>query len=190
MSTRVVITGVAGFIGSHLADALLDRGYAVVGIDNLLTGDVANITHLANRDFLFIEHDVTNYIYLDGPVDFVLHWASPASPIDCFSERRTSEHSIPPTGSPLISTIQSLSWHVCDQVRPPSSDHSRTRQEQWMIRPSSNSTKVELCPKGRAWMEIASSGSVMGTFDMGKIRSCGSQVTRCESGEHSYKNDS
>ncbi len=82
MSTRVVITGVAGFIGSHLADALLDRGYAVVGIDNLLTGDVANITHLANRDFLFIEHDVTNYIYLDGPVDFVLHWASPASPID------------------------------------------------------------------------------------------------------------
>ena len=82
MSTRVVITGAAGFIGSHLADALLDRGYAVVGIDNFLTGDVANITHLANRDFLFIEHDVTNYVYLDGPVDFVLHWASPASPID------------------------------------------------------------------------------------------------------------
>ena len=64
------------------ADALLDRGYAVVGIDNLLTGDLANIAHLANRDFEFIKHDVTNYINVDGPVDFVLHWASPASPID------------------------------------------------------------------------------------------------------------
>ena len=79
---RVVITGAAGFIGSHLAETLLDRGYAVVGIDNLLTGDLANIAHLANRDFHFIKHDVTNFIYLDGPVDYVLHWASPASPID------------------------------------------------------------------------------------------------------------
>jgi dTDP-glucose 4,6-dehydratase len=83
MSTpRVVITGAAGFIGSHLAETLLDRGYAVVGIDNLLTGDLANIAHLAGRDFVFIKHDVTNYINVDGPVDFVLHWASPASPID------------------------------------------------------------------------------------------------------------
>jgi dTDP-glucose 4,6-dehydratase len=79
---RVVITGAAGFIGSHLAEALLDRGHTVIGIDNLLTGDVANIAHLTNRDFHFIKHDVTNYIYIDGPVDFVLHWASPASPID------------------------------------------------------------------------------------------------------------
>ena len=79
---RVVITGAAGFIGSHLAEALLDRGHTVIGIDNLLTGDVANIAHLAHRDFSFIKHDVTNYIYIDGPVDFVLHWASPASPID------------------------------------------------------------------------------------------------------------
>jgi dTDP-glucose 4,6-dehydratase len=79
---RVVITGAAGFIGSHLAETLLDLGYAVVGIDNLLTGDIANISHLANRDFLFIKHDVTNYIYIEGPVDVVLHWASPASPID------------------------------------------------------------------------------------------------------------
>jgi dTDP-glucose 4,6-dehydratase len=78
----VVITGAAGFIGSHLAEALLDRGHTVIGIDNLLTGDTANITHLANRDFVFIKHDVTNYIYVEGPVDFVLHWASPASPID------------------------------------------------------------------------------------------------------------
>ncbi len=79
---RVVITGAAGFIGSHLSEALLDRGYSVVGVDNLLTGDVANIAHLANRDFTFIKHDVTNYIYIEGPVDAVLHWASPASPID------------------------------------------------------------------------------------------------------------
>src|SRR5438094_9125650 len=82
MKQRVVITGAAGFIGSHLAEALLDRGYSVIGIDNLLAGDTANISHLQNRDFLFIKHDVTNYIYIDGPVDFVLHWASPASPID------------------------------------------------------------------------------------------------------------
>jgi dTDP-glucose 4,6-dehydratase len=82
MKQRVVITGAAGFIGSHLAETLLDRGYAVIGIDNLLTGDIANIAHLHNRDFSFIKHDVTNYIYIEGPVDFVLHWASPASPID------------------------------------------------------------------------------------------------------------
>src|ERR1700686_1176394 len=79
---RVVITGAAGFIGSHLAETLLDRGYAVVGIDNLLTGETANISPLINRDFEFVKHDVTNSIYIAGPVDFVLHWASPASPID------------------------------------------------------------------------------------------------------------
>src|SRR6202165_5356400 len=82
MKKRVVITGAAGFIGSHLGEALLHRDCTVIGIDNLLTGDVANISHLVNRDFTFIKHDVTNYIYIDGPVDFVLHWASPASPID------------------------------------------------------------------------------------------------------------
>ncbi len=82
MPKRVVITGAAGFIGSHLAETLLDRGFSVVGIDNLLTGDPSNIAHLAGRDFQFIKHDVTNYIYVDGHVDYVLHWASPASPID------------------------------------------------------------------------------------------------------------
>ena len=79
---RVVITGAAGFIGSHLSEELLDRGYSVVGIDNLLTGDLANVAHLRDRDFQLIRHDVTNYIDVDGHVDFVLHWASPASPID------------------------------------------------------------------------------------------------------------
>jgi dTDP-glucose 4,6-dehydratase len=80
--SRIVITGAAGFIGSHLSETLLDRGHSVVGIDNLLTGDTANIAHLAGRDFVFIKHDVTNYIYVEGPVHAVLHWASPASPID------------------------------------------------------------------------------------------------------------
>src|SRR5437868_14127270 len=82
MKQRVVITGAAGFIGSHLAETLLERDFAVVGVDNLLTGSTANIAHLTNRDFVFIKHDVTNYIYIEGPVDVVLHWASPASPID------------------------------------------------------------------------------------------------------------
>ena len=82
MKKRIVITGAAGFIGSHLCDALLERGYAVVGVDSLLTGSIDNIAHLVNRDFTFIKHDVTNYIYIAGPVDYVLHWASPASPID------------------------------------------------------------------------------------------------------------
>src|SRR4051794_10660504 len=79
---RIVITGAAGFIGSHLSDALTARGDTVVGIDNLSTGDMSNIEHLRAPDFVFIKHDVTNYIYVEGPVDCVLHWASPASPID------------------------------------------------------------------------------------------------------------
>ena len=82
MKQNVVITGAAGFIGSHLSEALLDRGYAVIGIDNLLTGDLSNISHLTGKDFRFIKHNVTNHINLEEPVEFVLHWASPASPID------------------------------------------------------------------------------------------------------------
>ena len=78
----VVITGAAGFIGSHLSEAFLARGYSVIGIDNLLTGDVANITHLMNQDFTFLKHDVTTAIHIDDDVDLVMHWASPASPID------------------------------------------------------------------------------------------------------------
>ena len=79
---RTVVTGAAGFIGSHLCEELLNRGHSVVGIDNLVTGDMANIAHLRDRDFQLIRHDVTHYIDVDGPVDSVLHWASPASPID------------------------------------------------------------------------------------------------------------
>ncbi len=76
------MTGAAGFIGSHLSEYLLDRGLSVIGMDNLVTGDVANIEHLGHRDFRFVKHDVTNYIVIEGPLDYVFHFASPASPID------------------------------------------------------------------------------------------------------------
>jgi dTDP-glucose 4,6-dehydratase len=78
----VLVTGGAGFIGSHLCDFLLAQGSEVVCMDNLLTGSVANIAHIRDRRFLFIHHDVTNYIVIDGALDYVLHFASPASPID------------------------------------------------------------------------------------------------------------
>ena len=80
---RVVITGGAGFLGSHLADLFLSRGHEVICIDNFITGSPQNIKHLFGREgFTFIKHDVTNYIHVDGPLDYVLHFASPASPID------------------------------------------------------------------------------------------------------------
>ena len=79
---RVVITGAAGFLGSHLAETLLDMGFSVAGIDNLVTGDRANIAHLRKRDFEFSRQNVSDHIKVKGRVDFVLHWASPASPID------------------------------------------------------------------------------------------------------------
>jgi dTDP-glucose 4,6-dehydratase len=79
---RALVTGAAGFIGSHLSELLLDRGFSVVGMDNLLTGDLANIEHLAGRDFVFVKHDITNYIHVPGPLDCIFHFASPASPID------------------------------------------------------------------------------------------------------------
>jgi dTDP-glucose 4,6-dehydratase len=79
---RALVTGAAGFLGSHLSEHLLDRGFSVVGMDNLLTGDVANIQHLTGRDFVFVKHDVTNFINLEGPLDWIFHFASPASPID------------------------------------------------------------------------------------------------------------
>lgn len=78
-----VVTGAAGFLGSHLSDRLLSEGYRVIGIDNLLTGNLRNIEHLTgNSDFEFIRHDVTNFINVPGEVHLVFHMASPASPID------------------------------------------------------------------------------------------------------------
>ncbi|MFM7173156.1 MAG: UDP-glucuronic acid decarboxylase family protein [Caldilinea sp.] len=80
---RILVTGGAGFLGSHLCDRLLAEGHDVVAMDNLITGSTDNIAHLAgNRRFQFVHHDVTNYIYLSGPLDAILHFASPASPID------------------------------------------------------------------------------------------------------------
>jgi len=79
---RIVITGAAGFIGSHLAETLLGRGYSIVGVDNFITGDKANIAHLAGRDFELIEHNVSKPFFVSGDVNYVLHFASPASPID------------------------------------------------------------------------------------------------------------
>jgi len=78
-----VVSGGAGFLGSHLSDRLLAEGHRVIALDNLVTGNTDNIAHLAgNQDFTFIHHNVTNYIYLPGPVNYIFHFASPASPID------------------------------------------------------------------------------------------------------------
>ena len=83
MKKCAVVTGGAGFLGSHLCDKLISEGLKVICIDNLLTGNIENIEHLiGNEDFLFIKHDVTNYTHVPGRVDYILHFASPASPID------------------------------------------------------------------------------------------------------------
>ena len=80
---RVLITGAAGFLGSHLCDRFIKEGYKVIGMDNFITGDKKNIRHLMNHaNFEFIEHDVTEFISIEGPLDYILHFASPASPID------------------------------------------------------------------------------------------------------------
>ena len=80
---RALITGGAGFLGSHLCELFLERGHEVIAIDNFITGNPANIQHLIGREgFSFVKYDVTNYIHIDGDLDYVLHFASPASPID------------------------------------------------------------------------------------------------------------
>ena len=80
---RILITGGAGFLGSHLCDRFLAEGHTVIAMDNLITGSTRNIEHLVGNDhFLFIKHDVTNYIYIEGELNAVLHFASPASPVD------------------------------------------------------------------------------------------------------------
>jgi dTDP-glucose 4,6-dehydratase len=78
-----VVTGGSGFLGSHLCEKLLSEGLKVICIDNLLTGNINNISHLAGNDnFRFVKHDVTNYLFLPGKIDYILHFASPASPVD------------------------------------------------------------------------------------------------------------
>lgn len=80
---RLLVTGAGGFLGSHLCDRLLREGHEVVAMDNLVTGTPQNLAHLSgNRHFHFVQHDVTNFMFVDGPLDGVLHFASPASPID------------------------------------------------------------------------------------------------------------
>ena len=79
---RTLVTGGAGFLGSHLCDHLLDKGHQVICMDNLITGSLANIKHIRSDRFTFIEHNVTKFIDIDGPLDYILHFASPASPID------------------------------------------------------------------------------------------------------------
>src|SRR5881296_2807108 len=100
---RVLVTGAAGFLGSHLCDRLLAQGYRVVGMDNFLTGNAANVAHLrSHHDFQFVLHDVTNFIEVQGPLDAVLHFASPASPIDYL------EHPIPTLKVGALGTHNSL----------------------------------------------------------------------------------
>jgi len=80
---KVLITGAAGFLGSHLCDRFIAEGYTVIGMDNFITGDASNIAHLKKHpNFKFIEHDVTEFVKIEGELDYILHFASPASPID------------------------------------------------------------------------------------------------------------
>jgi len=80
---RILITGAAGFLGSHLCDRFINEGYEVIGMDNLLTGNMDNITHLMPLEhFIFYNHDVTKFVHVPGKIDYILHFASPASPID------------------------------------------------------------------------------------------------------------
>jgi dTDP-glucose 4,6-dehydratase len=83
MSKRILITGAAGFLGSHLADRFVKEGFRVIGMDNLITGDMRNVAHLMPlENFEFYHHDVTKFIHIPGELDYILHFASPASPID------------------------------------------------------------------------------------------------------------
>ena len=80
---RILITGAAGFLGSHLCDRFINEGYHVIGMDNLITGDLRNIAHLFKlENFEFYNHDVSKFVYVPGELHYILHFASPASPID------------------------------------------------------------------------------------------------------------
>ena len=109
---RVLITGGAGFIGSHLCDFLLEKEWEVIAMDNLLTGNINNIAHLADHPrFSFIKHDVTEYIYIKGPLDWILHFASPASPIDYI------EYPIPTLKVGALGTHKTLGLAVTKKAR-------------------------------------------------------------------------
>ncbi|MCI0395401.1 MAG: SDR family oxidoreductase [Chloroflexi bacterium] len=100
---RILITGGAGFLGSHLCDRFLAEGHTVIAMDNIITGNTDNIAHLAGHErFLFIKHNVSNYIYVDGPLDAVLHFASPASPNDYL------EHPIPTLKVGSLGTLNAI----------------------------------------------------------------------------------
>ncbi|HUM45770.1 MAG TPA: GDP-mannose 4,6-dehydratase, partial [Chitinophagales bacterium] len=80
---RILITGAAGFIGSHLCDRFVNEGFQVIGMDNLITGDMKNIEHLVPLpNFQFYHHDISKFIHIPGELDYILHFASPASPVD------------------------------------------------------------------------------------------------------------
>jgi dTDP-glucose 4,6-dehydratase len=100
---RVLITGGAGFIGSHLCDAFISKGHSVIVMDNLLTGDLRNVEHLfGQKGFSFVKHNVTDFIHVPGPIDAVLHFASPASPVDYL------EHPIPTLKVGALGTHKAL----------------------------------------------------------------------------------
>jgi dTDP-glucose 4,6-dehydratase len=100
---KILITGGAGFLGSHLCDFLIGEGHSVIAMDNLITGNLKNIEHLfGNPKFLFVKHNVTNYIYVPGKLDAVMHFASPASPIDYL------EHPIPTLKVGALGTHKAL----------------------------------------------------------------------------------
>ena len=109
---RVLITGGAGFLASHLTDKFIADGHEVVGLDNFITGSTDNIAHLAgNPAYKFVRHDVSNYIFVDGPLDGVLHLASPASPIDYL------EHPIPTLKVGALGTHNALGLAKAKQAR-------------------------------------------------------------------------
>ncbi|MFL7839092.1 MAG: UDP-glucuronic acid decarboxylase family protein [Candidatus Promineifilaceae bacterium] len=109
---RILITGAAGFLGSHLSDRYINEGHQVVGMDNLITGNMDNIAHLIGHErFEFIKHDVSKYIYVAGPIDAVLHFASPASPNDYL------EYPIPTLKVGSLGTHNTLGLALAKQAR-------------------------------------------------------------------------